>query len=432
MLMTVRERLCRLVTWRRARAYALVLVALYVVAYVDVLVLGSMPLNSGGVPVAGDYIAFHTAARLITSGHASEMYDHAAVVGVQDQLLHGLTPGFYDAYRNPPFYALIYTPLAGLDLLQGFVVWAVLSLACLGLAIKLLLDEVPSLRRRWVGVLIFVFAFAPVYFGLIDGENATVSLLLYVLIYRAFARGQDRALGVWAALGLFKPQLFLVFPLVFLITRRWRSLATYALTALVLFAISFAVVGVDGMQAWLRVLVEHESGNALANGWRMASAKSFFDALLPASAWGSFAAYAAVGLLSLIALARVWTRPNMDLRAAFVFTVLVAVLIDPHLVDYDLTVLVAAAVVGAALVPRLLWAIIPLYLVTMLRAQIPIAGAANVQLAAPLLVCCAVVVYRKLGCLESKKPADPITPEEAGKGARASFPNPAKVIQDVV
>jgi hypothetical protein len=290
------------------------------------------------------------------------------------------------------------------------VVWAVVSLACLGLAIKLLLDEVPSLRRRWVGVLIFVFAFAPVYFGLIDGENATVSLLLYVLIYRAFARGQDRALGVWAALGLFKPQLFLVFPLVFLITRRWRSLATYALTALVLFAISFAVVGVDGMQAWLRVLVEHESGNALANGWRMASAKSFLDALLPGLNGASLLLYVVVSAGLLVLLWQVWRRPQIDLPVAFVLTCLVAVLIDPHLVDYDLTVLVAAGLIGGALVPRYALLILPVFVVTLLRAQIPI-GDAGLQLTAPLLAALTAWIF-----LETRpRTAPELVPEPTAK-----------------
>jgi len=357
-----------------------------VVAYVDVLVLGNLPLNSGGVPIAGDYIAFHTAARLVTSGQAAQMYDHAPVVAIQDELLHGLVPGFYDAYRNPPFYALIYTPLAGLDLLQGFGVWAVVSLACLGLAIKLVLEEVPALRRRWVGVLIFVFAFAPVYFGLIDGENATVSLLLYVLIYRAFAHGQDRALGVWAALGLFKPQLFFVFPLVFLITRRWRTLAAYALTAVVLFAMSWALVGTDGLQAWVRVLLEHESGNALANGWRMTSIKSFLDSLLPGLQAPSLLLYVLLSAALLVVLWKIWSRPEIDLPVAFVLTCLIAVLIDPHLVDYDLTVLVAAGILGGTLIPRYALLILPLYIATILRAQYSVSDTGVIQLTPLLLV----------------------------------------------
>src|SRR5581483_171785 len=109
---------------------------------------------------------------------------------------------FYDAYRNPPFFALLFAPLALLDLLPGFAVFSLLSLACLGLSLSLLTQEVPWLRARWRGLLIFVLAFPPVYFGLIDGENATLSLLLYVLIARTLTRDRSWQAGVWAALGL--------------------------------------------------------------------------------------------------------------------------------------------------------------------------------------------------------------------------------------
>ncbi len=396
MLTTARQRIARILTWRRARAYALVLIGLYVVAYVDVLILGSLPLNSGGAPVSGDYIAFHTAGQLVASGQAPLMYDHDTVVRIQDHLLQGLIPGFYDAYRNPPFFALIYAPLSGLELLQGFVAWWAISLACLALAIKLLLDEVPALSPRWRGVLIFVFAFAPVYFGLIDGENATVSLLLYALIYRAFARKQDRPLGVWAALGLFKPQLFFVFPLIFLVTRRWQSLLSYALTAIVLAAISFAMVGADGTQAWFRVLLEHEGGNALANAWRMASAKSFLDTLLPSIPVVSLVTYAVVTAALLFLLWQVWRRPapTLNLPVAFALTTLVAVLVDPHLVDYDLTVLVAAGIVAYTLAPRYLLLIVPIYLVTIFRVQLSV-GESGLLVTPPLLLVLTVWIFQE-------------------------------------
>ena len=392
MLIAWRQRLARLLTWRRARAYALILVAIYLVAWVDVLVLGTPPLNSAGEPLVGDYIAFQTAGTLIAAGHADQMYDHAPVVNVQHVLLGNALPAFYDAYRNPPFFALIYVPLASLDLIWAFAVWFLISVACLGVAIRLLLEEVPDLKRRWRGLLIFIFAFAPVYFGLIDGENATLSLLLFVLIYRAFSRGEERALGVWAALGLFKPQLFFIFPLVFLITRRWRALLTYALTACVLFAISFVVVGADGLQAWVRILLEPEGGNAVSNGWRMASAKALFDGLLPGLGTLSLLAYLGIAAVLLVVLWQVWRRPDLNLPVAFAVTCLVAVLLDPHLVDYDLTVLVTAGILAAALVPRYALAILPLYVATFGRAQIPI-GDARLQFTAPLLLALTAWVF---------------------------------------
>ncbi|TME35142.1 MAG: hypothetical protein E6I75_12735, partial [Chloroflexi bacterium] len=63
----------------------------------------------------------------------------------------------------------------------------------------LLLGDTPRLRERWRGLVVLVLAFPPVYFGLIDGENAIISLLLYALIYRAVAHKQDRAAGIWSA-----------------------------------------------------------------------------------------------------------------------------------------------------------------------------------------------------------------------------------------
>src|SRR5215831_8453559 len=214
----------RLLTFRRVCLWASLLVILYAAAYVHVLANGQPPLNASGEPIGGDYIAFHTAGRLVLLGEAAHLYDHTRVSAVQESLLQDTVPGFYDAFRNPPFFALVFAPLATLELLPGYALWSLLSLFCLGLSIWLLSHEVVALRSRPVGAVVVVCGFAPVYFGLIDGQNSTVALLLYVLIYRALARRQERAAGALAGLGLFKPQLFLILPLVFIATSRRRAL----------------------------------------------------------------------------------------------------------------------------------------------------------------------------------------------------------------
>src|SRR5207244_9132129 len=99
-----------------------------------------------------------------------------------------------------------------------------------------------------------------------------------------------------------------IFPLIFLASRRWHALVAYGLTAAALFALSVAVVGPAGMQAWLRILIEPETGNATANAWRMASLKSFFDVLLPDQHLLSLGLYAASSLALLFALLRAWSR----------------------------------------------------------------------------------------------------------------------------
>src|SRR5713101_1980331 len=113
----------RLLTWKRARNYSLGVLFIYVFAWCLVVVTGDPPLNKSGVPIGGDFIAFYTAGSIVLSGEAAHMYDHVRVAAVQDQILGGRAPGFYDAFRNPPFFVLPFVALAALPLLPAFALW---------------------------------------------------------------------------------------------------------------------------------------------------------------------------------------------------------------------------------------------------------------------------------------------------------------------
>jgi len=395
-LFTVLRRLGRLLTWKRACVYALPVILLYVAAWGYSFIGAQAPLNARGVPIGGDYIAFHTAGRLLLLGGGAHIYDRTTVIGIQDQLLEGRAPGFYDAFRNPPFFALPFVPLALWDLIPAYVLWTLASLTCLALALWLLLRDVPELRSRWPGLAILVFAFPPTIIGLLDGQNSTFSLLLFVLIYRSLLRGQDGAIGVWAALGLFKPQLFLVFPIVFIASRRWRSLAAYALTAALLSLISVALVGVDGTIDWFRIVVDMEPGNAAANAWRMHSLKTFFDLLFAGQTQLALAAYglSTLGLLGL--LAWVWTRSaELDARRLWALTLLIGVMIDPHIVEYDLLVLIPAGIFLAMLVPWSRWTMLGFLPLTLVRVT-PTIGESVIQLTVIVLLCWAAALISPL------------------------------------
>jgi Glycosyltransferase family 87 len=363
-----------------------VLVALYLTAWAYEIGSGSPPLNGAGVPLVGDYIAFHTAGLLVRNGDGAHLYDNSVVQSVQTELLDGRIAHFYDGFRNPPFFALPFVALSLLPLTWAFIAWTALSLGCLGLALWLLCTELPDVRSHWPGAVLLVFAFAPVYFGLVDGENATVSLLLYVLIFRALRNGNSAHAGIWSALGLFKPQLFIVFPVVLLVRRQWRGLLAYAATGLILTSVSIAVVGPAGVAQWVRVIVEPESANSMANAWRMASVKSFFDLALPGNTTLATGLYVVTSAALLAALGWAWTTRRIVREVAWVITCLIAVLIDPHLVDYDLTVLVSAGVIALACdsAPLSRWLVAAMYVTALLRPALPIGAGA--VLVTPLVI----------------------------------------------
>jgi hypothetical protein len=384
----------RILTFKRAGMLASVLVALYLTAWAYELGSGSPPLNGAGVPLVGDYIAFHTAGVLVREGNAAQLYDDATIRAVQGELLQNRIPGFYDAFRNPPFVALPFAVLSLLPLTWAFIAWTVLSLGCLGVALWLLSSELPVARTRWPGGVLLVLAFAPVYFGLVDGENASLSLLLYVLIFRALRGGEQVRTGVWSALGLFKPQLFVVFPFILIVRRQWRGLLAYAITACLLTGISVVLVGPAGVEQWVRVIVEPETANSMANAWRMASAKSFFELALPGNSVAATGLYVATSAALLGLLAWVWTvgRARLKAEVGWLITCLMAVLIDPHLVDYDLSVLVGAGAIILAgdATPLTRWMVAATYLSTLLRPALPLGAGA--VLITPLVISFALLV----------------------------------------
>lgn len=382
----------RLLTWRRARTYALGLGVFYVVLWGSVTLRGTPPLNLNGEPIGGDYVAFYAAGRLLLTGQAHALYEPSALKAVQEAALQGRIGGFYDAFRNPPFFALVFAPLALVPLVPSSFAWTILSLGFAASALWLALAELPGLRSRWRGIAIVTFAFPPVFFCLLDGQNSTLSLLLYVLIYRSLARGSERQAGVWAALGLFKPQLFLVFPIVLAASRRWRGLSAYVATAAVLGLVSLALVGSDGIVGWLRILLDFESSNVATNSWRMHSLRTFFDSLIPGSPLlsGTLTGIASLGLL--VAIVRLWSTGTMDLPYRWGVTSLLAVVVDPHIVDYDLTVLVLTGLLLGSTVAGLRWLILLVYALLLVRAQLPV-GDVALQLSVPVLLYGAGLVW---------------------------------------
>jgi uncharacterized membrane protein (UPF0127 family) len=413
-----------LLTSKRAATYAAILGLLYLLAWGYSTFAGRAPLTRNGEPIPGDYIAFYTAGRMVLNGESSHLYDPSSVRAIQAEALEFLVPGLYDPMRNPPFLAVLFAPLATLDLIPSFVVWSLLNLACLVAALWLALRTLPALRPHWRAIGVVALTFAPVYRGLIGGQNADLSLLLYVLIYRAIRSGREPQAGLYAALGLFKPQLFLVFPLVFAASRRWRALGTYCLVASMLAAASFALVGVDGVWAWSRVILEHEPGNALKNAYRMHSLKAFFDLLLPFQSTLALVLSVLASAALLVPLVRAWSVQNAwqeQLPMRWALTSAIAVLVDPHLVDYDLAVLVLTGLLIGAVSPAgRRWALgfyAAMVVALLFDFKLPI-GDTQLQLTVPILVAFAWWAWRHLNLSRRGATSDYATVPALAVGAK--------------
>jgi hypothetical protein len=392
--------------WRRwlsiftARNLALISGAVAVIylsatAYGYANALNADPMEPAGGPIGGDYAAFYAAGRLVLEGQFTQLYDREVVASIQQAATDHRIPDYYVAFRNPPFFAPVLAPFAFIDLIPSFAAWSVVSVALLVIAVALTLRTLPQLQAHWKLVALAIAGFCPVYSGLIDGQNAAVSLLLYVLVYVALRERRDAWAGAIAALGLFKPQLFFVLPLVFAASRRWRALLVYAAVASALGLASVVMVGPEGALAWARIIVGYEPGNAAKLAGRMYSFKAFFDVLLPEQTSLALGLSVIFSIVILALVARTWTtrsavHDNLPLR--WTFTMLAALLVDPHLLDYDLTVLVLPALLIAGVLSEApLW-MAAMFVVTAIDVPLTV-GPVNLQLGIMLLTALALRVW---------------------------------------
>jgi hypothetical protein len=259
-------------------------------------------------------------------------------------------PQFLDLFISPPYVAVVFRPLAELPLGAACIVWAIASIVAFVGAFVLarpLADD----ARIYAFVVIAFAASEPIAETLLSGQTSAVSLLIWIAGVRLVLAKRDFVAGLVLGLGLLKPQLFVLVPIVFAAQRRWRGVAGFSLMALVWLAIGAIAAGPHAYVDWIAILRTRtylESIRA-AHSFQMCSVEAMLRGLLPGSL-GAIAlpaqALAAVGLtIALFAAAK-----RMQDARIWAAAILATTVAAPHLVVYDLALLALPAIVMA---PRL-------------------------------------------------------------------------------
>jgi hypothetical protein len=290
--------------------------------------------------VGADHLAFYHAARLIRDGESYRLYNYGELAADKyQQSLIGWDWNGFEAYRNPPFYALLYLPTAGLSYYTSLAVWSVVSFALLALAIRLLSPV--STRRAFLWSLTFFPAFATISFG----QNTFISLALFAGVYRLLTTDRRLAAGLAAGLLWFKPQLLLgLFIWWALEPRRYvRAWLGVGLTGCVLAAVSWLAVP-DGSRSFVLTLAAN-AGFAEFGPWNVVNPKAFFALLLPGMPEGYWPLAVACSLAGIAVAWHVKRRTGAPVAVMFTVAVFLSLWASPHALVYEWALLVAAAVV---------------------------------------------------------------------------------------
>jgi hypothetical protein len=310
----------------------------------------------------GDYLDFYMAGRILRDGDPDRLYDFAYQLEFQnDSARFGLTSSepLSALYIYPPFFAWFGLPFTYLPFREGAAAWALLMTACLIAAVWLTSRSLGLRAPAFAWALLASLLFGPTLISIYSCQNATLSLLILCATFFLLRRGQPFAAGAMFALLAFKPQLGLVIAGVMLWKRQW----SFLLGALL---IGLALVGASLAGSPTATLDYLRLGPTLSR-WidlpnlplaEMSSWRGFWRLLLTGRPVRE--AELASGLSSLATIVlMVWTLRGRScstaegVALAFAVVVPATVLVSPHLLAYDLTLLLLPMTIalGARAVP---------------------------------------------------------------------------------
>jgi hypothetical protein len=193
-----------------------------------------------------DFLNLYAGASLARDGVFASM--HAPEVQLDrereyDPQLPELVP-----FVRPPFYALFLAPLAWLPFGTAFWVW-------LGAQAALLTGTWAWAFRRWgADALIFGSMYLPTALGIAHGQDCVLILWIVLGAYALAHREQHFLSGVILGAGLIKFHLFLLWPVMLLVQRRWRMLAGACAAVTVELLISLLLAGPSGLTKYVALL----------------------------------------------------------------------------------------------------------------------------------------------------------------------------------
>jgi hypothetical protein len=336
----------RVLTPGRVRRIAIVVIAVNVVLYAVVIARGRFPFDGMGAVVLPDFLAHLTAARLVEHGQQALLYDVHAQSEVQRAITHD--PGFLDLYLSPPLASVIYAMFGPLKYWAAAAAWTLVSLALLLASARRIRQLMPGTPSADVSLLLLAtFASQPIIQLLGSGQDTAVSLWI-ATTGTAFALARnDAAAGLVLSLGLFKPQLFVMPPLVFAAMRRGKALEAWATGAVLQVALTLAIFRLPVVKAWWAILHSPEYASFLRGerGVRMSSLMPLLESIVPPGARGIGTLAGAVLAVAIAAaalsrIARASRAGTLDERGAWALAWVTTLLVSPHLFDYDLAMLV--------------------------------------------------------------------------------------------
>jgi hypothetical protein len=208
----------------------------------------------------------------------------------------------------PPIFLALFAPFTIPPPQIGFLLWTIANLLLAIPVARSLAAHFPADQRRSVTTLLLLFF--PFVMALFVGQMVIILLFAFWKAYEALERGDDFRAGMWLGLLLIKPQYAVVLLTILLFKRRFWAIGGSAVTALMVLLSSLLVGGVDGIVAYVRmILIDYPnySGGLAIDPQSMISWRALVLNLIPnVGKIDGLVLTALLSLVSLVMLAVIW------------------------------------------------------------------------------------------------------------------------------
>lgn len=326
----------------RLSRYPLALLGALALAFAIVLASGAGSDTASG-RVGGDFPAFYGAGTIVADGAIDSLWDLEVQQAVQADLL-GTEDGFI-MFPYAPHVAAAYAPLAALPYRAAYAIHTALMVGLLIGALHLLRPLVAVVDRYFPLTLAAVLTSYPVFVGVGGGQNTALTLFLLAATWRTLHDDREALTGLTVAVLLFRPQYALPLLGLLLLGRHWRAVGWAGAGAAGVWAVNTVLLGPAWFTTWLDEVQPLLEADAEVNAANEIAPIGFLHAL-----WGtdSTAALVVGGLVSLLVVAvlmALWWQRRLDLGARMAITTAGLLLVGPHTIYYDSSLLLFATLV---------------------------------------------------------------------------------------
>ena len=294
-----------------------------------------------------DFISFYSTGRVSQEHGYSQAYTLSQIHAIQEEQV-----GFELAEQqvllnlHPPFLVPVYHTLFTDQYVESFYRWVFLMVV-LYIAAIAVLQQIPGesgdtgkcRNEAWVTGL-GAFLFLPIFFSLMNGQDTAWLLLGAALWMYGLKTGRDVLAGVGLTLTTIRPHVSLLLALPMLIMHR-KVFLTYVIGGGILAALSFIIMGIEGIQNYIDILLISARGEW--HGMKEAAMFNLIGLLIRAFPWLSTEVIRITGWLiyglTMLGLLFLWSRNKDNPGNKFGLTVILALVMVPHLHFHDLALL---------------------------------------------------------------------------------------------